>query len=60
MATSKERDKGHEKGQLPTNTPPILSPQEWETARQQLLVSEKNREIADVTTTGLACGSPIV
>jgi predicted dithiol-disulfide oxidoreductase (DUF899 family) len=26
---------------LPTNTPPIVSPQEWEAARQQLLVKEK-------------------
>jgi predicted dithiol-disulfide oxidoreductase (DUF899 family) len=29
------------KGSLPKNTPPIVSPQEWETARQQLLVKEK-------------------
>src|SRR5215471_14343174 len=28
-------------GQLPKNTPPIVSAQEWETARQQLLVKEK-------------------
>jgi predicted dithiol-disulfide oxidoreductase (DUF899 family) len=27
--------------ELPTNTSPIVSPQEWETARQQLLVKEK-------------------
>ena len=26
---------------FPVNTPPIVSPQEWETARQQLLVKEK-------------------
>jgi predicted dithiol-disulfide oxidoreductase (DUF899 family) len=29
------------KGHLPMNTPPIVSPQEWEAARQQLLVKEK-------------------
>ena len=29
------------KPQLSTNTPPIVSPQEWEAARQQLLVKEK-------------------
>ena len=29
------------KENLPNNTPPIVSPQEWETARQQLLVKEK-------------------
>ena len=28
-------------GSLPANTPPIVSPQEWEAARQQLLVKEK-------------------
>jgi predicted dithiol-disulfide oxidoreductase (DUF899 family) len=41
MATSKQRDKEHGKGHLPMNTPRIVSPQEWETARQQLLVKEK-------------------
>ena len=30
-----------EKGQLAMNTPPIVSQQEWEAARQQLLVKEK-------------------
>src|SRR5262245_28207855 len=29
------------KSQLPKNTPPVVSPQEWEAARQQLLVKEK-------------------
>src|ERR671935_385893 len=29
------------KANLPKNTPPIVSPQEWETARQELLVKEK-------------------
>ena len=36
MATSKERDMEHRKGHLAMNTPPIVSPQEWEAARQQL------------------------
>jgi predicted dithiol-disulfide oxidoreductase (DUF899 family) len=41
MATNKERDREHGKGQLAMNTPSIVSPQEWEAARQQLLVKEK-------------------
>src|SRR5207249_3516811 len=41
MATNKERDKEHGKGQLAMNTPPIVSQQDWEAARQQLLVKEK-------------------
>src|ERR1700742_4853000 len=41
MATIKERDKEHEKGQLAMSTPPIVSEQEWEAARQQLLAKEK-------------------
>src|SRR5258708_32550263 len=41
MATSKERDKEHGNGHLAMNTPPIVSQQEWEAARQQLLVKEK-------------------
>ena len=41
MATINERDMEQLKGNLPTHTPPIVSPQEWETARQQLLVKEK-------------------
>ena len=41
MATSKERDKEHGKGHLAMKTPPIVSQQEWEAARQQLLVKEK-------------------
>ena len=39
--TSKERDKEHGKGHLAMKTPPIVSQQEWEAARQQLLVKEK-------------------
>ena len=41
MTTSKERDKEHGKGHLAMNTPPIVSQQEWEAARQQMLVKEK-------------------
>jgi predicted dithiol-disulfide oxidoreductase (DUF899 family) len=41
MATGKEKDPEQEKTQLAMNTPPIVSPQDWETARQQLLVKEK-------------------
>jgi predicted dithiol-disulfide oxidoreductase (DUF899 family) len=42
MATSsKEREKEHGKGHLPMTTPPIVSQQAWEAARQQLLVKEK-------------------
>ena len=41
MATSKERDKEQPKGQIAMKTPSIVSQQEWEAARQQLLVKEK-------------------
>jgi len=41
MTTSKERDKEPPKGHLAMSTPPIVSQQEWEAARQQLLVKEK-------------------
>ena len=41
MATSKERDKEQGKEHLAMKTPPIVSQQEWEAARQQLLVKEK-------------------
>ena len=41
MVTSKESDKEHAKGNLAMNTPPIVSQQEWEDARQRLLVKEK-------------------
>ncbi len=41
MATSKERNKENGKGHPVMNTPPIVSQQEWEAARQQLLVKEK-------------------
>ena len=42
MAASKTRDKERGKGHLAMNAPPILSQQEWEAARQQLLVKEKD------------------
>src|SRR5271166_3707947 len=41
MATSKEKDQEHGKGHLAMKTPPIVSQQEWEAARQQLLLKEK-------------------
>src|SRR5258708_920148 len=41
MATSNEREVKNQKGHLAMKTPPIVSPQEWEAARQQLLVKEK-------------------
>ena len=41
MATSIQRDKEKQKGDLAMKTPPIVSQQEWEAARQQLLVKEK-------------------
>ena len=39
--TREERDKEPGKGHLAMKTPPIVSQQEWEAARQQLLVKEK-------------------
>jgi predicted dithiol-disulfide oxidoreductase (DUF899 family) len=41
MTTNKEKDMEQKKGPLAMNTPPIVSQQEWEAARQQLLVKEK-------------------
>ena len=41
MATSKEKERVSGKGHLAMHTPPSVSPQEWEAARQQLLVKEK-------------------
>src|ERR1700732_4964122 len=40
-ATRKESDMEHQQQQSAMNTPPIVSPQEWEAARQQLLAKEK-------------------
>ena len=41
MATSKQSGLEHRKEQVAMKTPPIVSPQEWEAARQRLLVKEK-------------------
>ena len=41
MEPNNERNSEHRTGSLPMNTPPVVSAQEWETARQQLLVKEK-------------------
>jgi predicted dithiol-disulfide oxidoreductase (DUF899 family) len=41
MGTSKARDMEHGQGHIAMNIPPIVSAQEWEAARQQLLVKEK-------------------
>jgi len=41
MDRNKARDMQHHKGHLGMNTPPIVSPEAWEAARQQMLVKEK-------------------
>jgi predicted dithiol-disulfide oxidoreductase (DUF899 family) len=41
MDKNKEQVNEQWKAHLPTNHPPIVSPQEWEAAHQQLLVKEK-------------------
>src|SRR6476661_3698333 len=41
MATTKARDREQGKGQVAINKPAIVSQQEWEVARQQMLVKEK-------------------
>ena len=41
MSTITSPEKGRKQGQHAMNTPPIVSPQEWEAAREQLLVKEK-------------------
>jgi predicted dithiol-disulfide oxidoreductase (DUF899 family) len=41
MAATKDKDMDNRNDHLPKNTPPIVSAQEWEAARQQLLVKEK-------------------
>jgi hypothetical protein len=40
MDNNKEKE-GELRNELPTNTPPVVPAQEWEAARQQLLVKEK-------------------
>jgi predicted dithiol-disulfide oxidoreductase (DUF899 family) len=42
MGNDKQSAKGERKGKLAMSTPPIVSPQEWEAARQRLLVKEKS------------------
>src|SRR5262252_7355043 len=41
MAISKEKGREQSKAHIAMKTPPIVSPQEWEAARQKLLVKEK-------------------
>ena len=41
MAASKERNETYGKGNPAMKTPPIVSAQEWEAAREQLLIKEK-------------------
>src|ERR671936_195660 len=41
MDRNNAKDMRHRKGHLGITTPPIVSRQEWETARHQLLVKEK-------------------
>src|ERR1700679_2966461 len=41
MATSKEKDKERGNEHLAMNRPPIVSQQQWEAAREQMLVKEK-------------------
>ena len=41
MADNKDRDMEYRKSELTMKTPPIVSQQEWEATRQQLLVKEK-------------------
>src|SRR5215813_11698227 len=41
MDRNKARDRQHHKGHRGMNTPPIVSPEAWEAARQEMLVKEK-------------------
>jgi len=41
VTTTNKKDLEHQKEHLAMKTPSIVSPQEWEAARQQLLVKEK-------------------
>jgi len=41
MPESNDRNAENPKGHIKMNTPPVVSPQDWEAARQQLLVKEK-------------------
>ena len=42
MERNNAKDMQHRKGRLGVNTPPIVSREAWEAARQQLLVKEKS------------------
>jgi predicted dithiol-disulfide oxidoreductase (DUF899 family) len=41
MATNNDKEREPRKERLPAKTPPVVSAQEWEAARQQLLIKEK-------------------
>src|SRR6202012_2493872 len=41
MATSNEKNPKHGTAHLAVNVPPIVSPQQWEAARERMLVKEK-------------------
>jgi hypothetical protein len=41
MAINKDRDMAQPEGNIAMQTPPVVSQQEWEAARQQLLAKEK-------------------
>jgi predicted dithiol-disulfide oxidoreductase (DUF899 family) len=41
MTTANEPDKDHDKAHRPMNAPPIVSRQEWASAREKMLVKEK-------------------
>jgi predicted dithiol-disulfide oxidoreductase (DUF899 family) len=41
MATSSKRNHDYATEHLPTNRPPVVSPQEWQVAREKLLAKEK-------------------
>ena len=43
MDRNKARDMQHHKGHRGLNTPPIVSRQEWEAAREQMLAKEKDQ-----------------
>jgi predicted dithiol-disulfide oxidoreductase (DUF899 family) len=41
MTTNKSPGNGRKEGRRAMSTPPVVPPQEWEAAREQLLVKEK-------------------
>ena len=40
MATSKEKNKKHGHGHLKMNAPPVVSTEDWEAAREKMVVKE--------------------